>query len=37
MILLGYLFNLLTVIYFGALALGAIAAGQGLASLIGGS
>ncbi|MCS6835279.1 MAG: exopolysaccharide biosynthesis protein [Anaerolineae bacterium] len=35
MILLGYVFNLLTVIYFGALALGAIAAGQGIASLIG--
>jgi len=35
MILLGYVFNVLTVIYFGALALGALAMGQGLASLIG--
>jgi len=35
MIVLGYIFNLLTVIYFGALALAALAAGQGLASLIG--
>ncbi len=35
LILLGYVFIIITVIYFGALALGAIAAGQGISSLIG--
>jgi hypothetical protein len=34
-ILLGYLMIIATVIYFGALALAAIAAGQGISSLIG--
>lgn len=34
-VLLGYLMLVATVIYFGALALGAIAAGQGISSLIG--
>ncbi len=35
LILVGYVFIVITVIYFGALALGAIAAGQGISSLIG--
>jgi hypothetical protein len=35
LILGGYIFNVLTVIYFGALALAAIAAGAGLSSLLG--
>jgi hypothetical protein len=34
-VLLGYVMLVATVIYFGALALGAIAAGQGISSLIG--
>lgn len=35
-VLLGYLLNIASVIYFGALFLAAIAAGQGIGSLIGG-
>lgn len=36
MVLGGYLFNVITVVYFGALAYGAFSAGRGIASMFGG-
>ena len=35
LIVVGYLMNVATIFYFGALAIGAVLAGQGMLSLIG--